>query len=187
MAADRLRARRLSGSGACLAAVLALVLAAPGVRAEGDPWQPLRPFVGSWQGTGEGLGGAATVEHAYEFVLQDKFLRMRTKSVFAAAADGTPGEVHEDWGMFSYDPDRQRLVWRQFLTEGLVNTYRLDEASPDGRRQVWVTESAEGAGGTAARITYDFVADDEYPLILELQPPGGEFFVCRRLRMRRLP
>lgn len=148
-----------------------------------DPFAPLRPFVGRWQGVGEGLGGRAAVEHRFELVLDDRFLEMRTRSQFGPGADGSPGEVHEDLGMFSYDTDQERLVWRQFLSEGYVNTYLL-ESSANGR-QIWATESTEGAGGMGARVTLELHGDAEYTLLLELQPPGADFFECRSLRMRR--
>ncbi len=154
--------------------------------AEEDPWLSLRPLLGRWQGVGDGMGGPAAVEHSYELVLQGRFLEMRTRSVSQPAEGEATGEVHEDLGMFSYDPDRDRLVWRQFLTEGYVNTYLLEPVEEGDGRQVWTTESTEGAGGTGARITIEMEGESAYTMLLELRPPGNDFFDCRTMRMRRV-
>lgn len=43
------------------------------------------------------------------------------------------GEVHEDFGIFSYDQARKTFVMRGFYVEGFVNTYVMDEISGDGK------------------------------------------------------
>ncbi len=150
-----------------------------------DPWEPIRYFLGKWKGTGKGLGGDSVVEHSYELILQEKFIHTRTRSVFQPQENETSEEVHEDWGFFSYDSDRDLTIFRQFLTEGFVNTYVLDDAS-NASSLIFSSESAEGAGGTKARLTYNIINDSEYVLRLELAPPGKEYFACRNLRMQRV-
>jgi hypothetical protein len=150
-----------------------------------DPWGPLRVLIGNWKGEGTGLGGDATVEHSYGFILQDRFLHTKTRSVGEARPDGTAGELHEDWGIFSYDSDRNGIVLRQFLTEGFVNTYALGEPVAEGAL-VFTTESTESAGGTQARLTFEVLNENEYRQILELAPPGKDFFRCRTMHMRRV-
>lgn len=168
-----------------MAGVLAAFAAHAGEKAaSADPWQPLSFLLGSWHGLGTGLGGDASVMHTYEFVLQDNFLQMKTVSIPIAAAEGSPGELHEDWGMFSYDADRGKIVLRQFLTEGFVNTYLLDAVGEDGAL-TFTTESAENAGGMRARLTFRPLDDDTYETDLALASPGKEFFGCRQMRMTR--
>jgi len=150
----------------------------------GDPWESLRYFVGAWKGTGTGLGGEATLEHRYRFVLQDKFLHTTTRSVFPATEE-RDGEIHEDWGMFSFDVERGTLVLRQFLTEGFVNTYVLSDRSDDGQRLVFTSEDSENSD-FGARITYEILSPSEYEARLELAPPGKDFFECRFMRLKKV-
>ncbi len=100
--------------------------------------------------------------------------------------DGTPGEIHEDWGFFSFDSDREKIVFRQFLSEGFVNTYVLGDAEPGAGVLVFTSESTEGAGGMAARLTFTFDGMNAYRLVLELAPPGKDFFACQTLMMLRV-
>ena len=107
-----------------VALLAALVLfAAVSPPAAGDPWEGLRPLVGRWQGEGAGFGNTSSVTHDWDFVLADHFLRLRTRSV-SAGKDGAE-EVHEDIGFVSLDTARDSFVFRQFLSEGYVNTFDL--------------------------------------------------------------
>ena len=77
------------------------------------------------------------------------------------------------------------LVLRQFLSEGFVNTYLL-ETDAEARVLTLTTESAEGAGGTRARVTYDLEGEREYEMTLELAPPGQDWFRCQTMAMKRI-
>lgn len=143
-----------------------------------DVWEPFRFFVGSWEGEGEGRPGMSKVEREYEFVLQGKFIEVKNKSVYAPQEDNPKGEVHEDWGLFSYDQNRKKMVLRQFHVEGFVNQYVLDSLSADGKTMVFVTESIENISpGWRARKTYKILNDDEFTETFELAPPEQDFEV----------
>ena len=144
-----------------------------------DRFQPLRYFIGEWEGVGEGLGGRSKVHHSYRPLFDGKFIHTRTQSVFES-------ETHQDWGFFSYDTDRQKLLLRQFLSEGFVNTYLL-ERTPDARGTlVFTTESSESSSGMKARLTYKIIDSNQYELKLELAPANEDYFVCRTIRMTRV-
>jgi hypothetical protein len=145
-----------------------------------DTLAPITRLLGQWEGEGTSFGKTSSVVHTYERILQDKFVHMLTRSV------SETGEVHEDWGFFSYDSDRDKIVVRQFLSEGFVNSYVLTEFAADGDSLTFTTESAESAGGMRARIRYHIRADDEYELVLELASPGKEFTGCQAMVMRRV-
>jgi hypothetical protein len=173
-----------------IACVLALSLSfmAPAASEEPDapdPWAPIRVLLGRWHGIGSGFGGVSEVFHTYEFVIQHNFIHSTTVSRFQPKDDGTPSEIHEDWGMFSFDSDRDTIVFRQFLSEGFVNTYVMDASEADSGVLVFTSESTEGAGGMAARLTFSFENDDRYHMVLELAPPGKDFFACQTLDMER--
>src|SRR5499426_4737831 len=88
-----------------------------------DVWEPLKYFVGSWEGTAKGQPGNGKVEREYQFVLNGKYLQAKNKSTYLPQEKNPKGEVHEDWGLFSYDSARKKLVFRQFHGEGFVNQY----------------------------------------------------------------
>jgi hypothetical protein len=152
-----------------------------------DPWAPVRVLIGEWQGVGSGFGGESEVRHTYEFVIQNQFIQSSTVSHFESKEDGTPGEIHEDWGFFSFDSDRGKIVFRQFLSEGFVNTYLLEDPEPGSGVLVFTSENTEAAGGMAARLTFTFDESNAYRLVLELASPGKDFFDCQTLEMERAP
>ena len=56
---------------------------------EVDNWEPIRFLLGEWKGEGE----ESKVEHAYEFILQDKFIHSRTRAEFEPKEGEEKGEV----------------------------------------------------------------------------------------------
>jgi hypothetical protein len=109
-------------SSVLLVALLA-VSATPQTNQKPDIWEPLKFFVGAWQGTSQGQPGQGVCVREYQFALNGKFLQVRNKSTYAPQEKNPKGEVHEDWGMFSYDRARKKFVLRQFHVEGFVNQY----------------------------------------------------------------
>lgn len=151
-----------------------------------DVWEPLRFFVGKWEGEGEGRPGASKAEREYKFVLQGKFLEAKNKSVYEPQEDNPKGEVHEDWGLFSYDHNRKKIVLRQFHVEGFVNQYVLDSLSADGKTLVFVTKSIENIpSGWRARETYKILNDNEFIEIFELAAPEQDFEVYIENQFKR--
>ena len=74
-----------------------------------DPWQPLRALVGIWEGTGNGQPGASKIQREYRLVLNDKFLHVENKSTYDPQPKNPKGEVHQDWGMMSFDKGQEEL------------------------------------------------------------------------------
>ena len=89
--------------------MLALMMWSP-IRAQDaqkpDVWEPLKCFVGSWEGMAKGQPGNGKVEREYQFVLNGKYLQAKNKSTYPPQEKNPKGEVHEDWGLFSYDRGR---------------------------------------------------------------------------------
>ena len=147
-------------------------------KAKPDQFALLRPLEGQWRGEGNGQPGQSTVERTYEFVLRGKYLSARNLSVYAPQAKNPKGEKHEDWGMFSYDANRKKLVLRQFHVEGFVNHYVLDRSSDDGKELIFVSEAIENVpAGYRARETYRFTDPNTFEETFELAPPGKDFEV----------
>jgi len=68
-----------------------------------DIWERFQFFVGEWEGKGEGKSGISKVEKNFQFIMNGKYLYLKTKAVFEPQENNPKGEVHEDWGFFSYD------------------------------------------------------------------------------------
>lgn len=141
-----------------------------------DMWEPLRFFVGEWEGTVEGKSGVGKLEQESQFVLGGKFLQMKNRATFEPQEKNPKGEVHQDLGLFSYDGNREKFVFRQFHVEGFVNQYVLDTISEDGKTLVFITEQIENiSAGWRAKLTYKILNDDEFQQIFELAGPKRDF------------
>ena len=163
--------------------LVALVLSlSPAAFAGENPWTAFQPLVGQWQGTGAGFGSTSQVWHTWEFVLGGNFLRLVTRSI-SIREDGSE-DVHEDVGFLSFDTDREAFVFRQFLTEGYVNTYDL-VVSAEGSVIDFGYREAESAGEMRARMKLTFKGNDAYEMVLDLAFPGKDFKACQRMEMAR--
>lgn len=163
---------------------LSIPLAGAPALAEDDAWQDLRPLAGDWKGEGSGFGVTSDVTHKWEFVLDEKFLRLRTRST--PREEEKSSEEHEDVGYLSHDSDRGLFVFRQFLSEGYVNTFDVIAEQGDSLRILFEYREAESAGGMKARMYVIFLSDTEYEMTLELAAPGKEFAPCQHMRMKRV-
>ena len=170
-------------------AALALVPASTDAQAPArkpSPWEPMRFFVGSWTGVGDGQPGASAVEREYAFALNDRFLEVRNMSTYLPQQRNATGEVHEDRGFISWDRARRRFVFRQFHVEGFVNQYVADSvaASPDSI--VFRSEAIENIPpGYRARETYRILGPDEFVERFEMAEPNAEFAVYSEARFKR--
>jgi len=149
-------------------------------------WAPLKPLVGSWEGTGKGKPGNSRVEREYRFMLGGKFLQVTNKSTYPPQKDNPKGEVHEDFGIFSYDRDKNQFVMRQFHIEGFVNQYRLDRVEAEGKSFTFVTESIENIpAGWRAREIYRIINTNEFIETFELAAPGKDFEVYSETHFKK--
>lgn len=150
-------------------------------------WTPFNYFIGSWQGSGQGQAGDSHVERKYEFVLNGKFLSVRNKSTYDPQEKNPKGEVHEDWGLVSYDKARETYIFRQFHVEGFVNQYILEKLAQDGQSISFITEMIENIPpGWKARETYRILSPDQFVEVFELAAPGKEFELYTENRFQRV-
>jgi hypothetical protein len=124
-----------------------------------DKWGDLKYLEGTWQMKKPGVENTQT----YSFFFHNKFLKMKTKVVFAQTEKNPKGEIHEDMGIFSYDAMKKKLVLRSFHIEGFVNQYILSERSKDGKVLTFTTELVENAPpGTKAKLIFEKINDKEF-------------------------
>ena len=183
------RGRSTIGTGAVVMMVGIGAMAANGALAaqsDPDPLAIISPLVGRWKGTSEGQPGSGSVERSYERALAGRFIRVKNRSTYPAQPRNPKGEVHEDEGFFSVDRARKRIVFRQFHTEGFVNTY-LSESDSSATRIVLTSEAIENIpSGWKARETYLVHGPDTFEEIFELAEPGKAFEVYSRARFERV-
>jgi len=150
-------------------------------------WTPFEFIIGSWQGTGSGQPGTGNYERTYQFVLNSKFIHVRSKSTYPPQEQNPQGEVHEDWGFISFDKQRKSFVYRQFHIEGFVNQYILDYISADGKEIRFISEAIENISyGWRASETYRILSQDEFTETFELAAPGNDFEVYTICHLKRI-
>jgi hypothetical protein len=151
-----------------------------------DRFAAVRFMVGTWRGEQTGQPGRGTAERTYAFVLNDRFLQETNRSTYPPQDQNKAGEVHHHISMIGYDGGRKRLVFRQFHTEGFVNTY-VQQPGGDEKTVVFVTEAIENIpAGYRARETYTVVSRDEFIERFEIAEPGKEFELYSEARLKRV-
>lgn len=144
-----------------------------------DKWQPFEKLIGNWQGTGSGFSGSiSTINSSFLLTMNKQYLEVKNESVFVPTEKNPEGEVHQDWGLISYDKQRKVYVFRQFHVEGFVNQYVLNPEQSTAEKLVFESEVIENfIPGGKARWTILIKSEGEIETIFDLQMPGKEF-VC---------
>lgn len=150
-------------------------------------WTRFSFFIGAWQGSGQGQSGTSRVERRYGFILNEKFLFIQNKSIYDPQENNPNGEVHEDWGLISYDRARETYVFRQFHIEGFVNQYLLEQILEDSQTISFVTEAIENISpGWQARESYRILGPDEFIEVFELAAPNKGFELYSETQFERV-
>jgi hypothetical protein len=169
--------------------VIACLAAQPGAQQRGskpDRFAALRFLAGTWRGEQAGQPGRGTAERTYQFILNDRFLQETNTSTYPPQEKNKSGEVHHHMSMISYDTARKLFVFRQFHTEGFVNTY-VQQPSADDKTILFVSEAIENIpAGYRARETYTIVSRDEFIERFEIAEPGKEFELYSEAHLKRV-
>ena len=151
-----------------------------------DVWEPLRVLIGKWEGTGNGKPGISDVQREYRLVMNDKFIHVQNRSVYEPQPQNPKGEIHEDWGIISFDKRLKQFVFRQFHVESFVIQYRHTSTSTDGKTIVFTSESIENIpAGYRARETYKIHGPDAFSEVFEIAEPGKDFEVYSEAHFKR--
>ena len=151
-----------------------------------DRFAPLRFFAGTWRGDQTGEPGQGTAERTYQFILNDRFLQETNTSTYPPQEKNKKGEVHHHLSLISYDTGRKAFVFRQFHTEGFVNTY-VQQPTSDDKKIVFVTEAIENIpAGYRARETYTILNHDEFIERFEIAEPGKDFALYSEAHLKRV-
>jgi hypothetical protein len=170
--------------------ILALVVAVPTLSTaqihHDSLWAPMRYFIGSWTGEGEGASGTGQYERTYQWALNGNFIQVRNKAAYAPQPKSPQGEIHEDIGYINFNSMEKKFMLRQFHVEGFVNEYKLESLSPDGKVFTFLSFEIENIpAGWRAREVYKIISQDEYVETYELAAPGKDFTLYAKATMKR--
>ncbi len=151
-----------------------------------DRFGPVRFLIGSWRGEQAGQPGKGTVERSYQLILNERFIQETNTSAYPPQEANKAGEIHHHMSLISYDSARKRFVFRQFHTEGFVNTY-VQEPTSDAKTIVFVTEAIENIpAGYRARETYTILNENEFIERFDLAAPGKDFELYSQAHLKRV-
>ena len=151
-----------------------------------DTFQILcRHMAGLW--SREGQPGYSHVERKYGFVLNEIFLFVQNNSIYEPEEKNPKGEIHEDWGLISYDRARETFIFRQFHIEGFVNQYLLESITEDGQTFSLLTPAIKNiAPGCKAKETYRILGPDKFVESFELAAQEKDFEICSAGHFQRV-
>lgn len=156
--------------------------------AQESPFERFSFLLGSWEGTGSGFSASkSAINSKFEMALNKNFIEVSNHSEFKSAPQQTQGEIHEDWGMISFDKDRKVYVFRQFHNEGYYNQYILCDSLSSENSLVFESEYIENfVPGGRARFTINKISDNEIETLFDVGFPGKELacFGINRLKKK---
>ena len=149
-----------------------------------DHWAVFSMLEGAWEGTIDGALGTGTGVRTYEYILDDNFVLLKHASVRPPQPKSPTGDHHRELGVFSFDRNRGKIIYREFIVEGYVNTYVCDVTAGE-QRIACVTESVENGPGLRARWTVTIENRHAFTELFELAEPGEDFVLLFTNRWRR--
>ncbi len=156
-------------------------------QAKSAPWAATRFLLGQWLGTATGEAGQGGAGRQYELVLNGQFIRETSNVVYPPKDRSAKQEVHEHWGFMSYDRGRNRILLRQFYSEGFVYQFALDPAQSTRKKLVFESERLESFRNKwRARLTYEAQGAGKFTEIFELAPPDTRLQAYSKIEFRKI-
>jgi len=167
--------------------LVALFLLSVSAFSQENPLAKFDTFIGKWQGTGEGFGNATSVINSeFNKVLGDQFIEFKNHSEFKPTPQNQEGEIHDDWGMISFDQERGVVVLRQYHNEGFYNEYVLVDSLSTDKKLIFDTEKIENfVPGGRARLTITILSDTEIETTFDVGFPGKEMACFGKNRLHK--
>ena len=139
-------------------------------------WKTFNQLEGKWQGSGSGFSGGTSVIHSeFNFVMDGLFMEIKNHSEFAPSEENQKGDIHDDWGIISFDKTREKFVFRQFHSEGFYNQYILNDTLSNPKFLVFETEFIENfVDGGTARFTIILISENKIETVFDVGFPGRE-------------
>jgi hypothetical protein len=153
-----------------------LVMIVVSVFGQSNPLDPMDFLIGDWSGTGSGFGNEKSrIESRFLWVMNGTYIEVINDSKFDPTDKKPEGENHIDRGFIIYDRIREKIILRQFNSEGYVNQYILSDSLSDDSTLVFETESIENLPNGKARWTIKRISESEYETTFDVSFTGDEY------------
>ena len=140
---------------------------------------PLKQFdflIGGWQGVETGMAGNGIGFRTYEYALNNQYILANNTSTFPITEKKPHGEVHRDFGVFSYNSNTKSVILREFHIEGFANIHVLDTLLSTANKFVFITREIENnPGNWIARIIIEKVSDTEFVEYFDIAMDGKNY------------
>ena len=132
-------------------------------------------LIGNWQGVESGVAGDGIGFRTYNYELNNNYIVEKNQSTFPKTEKKPMGEVHRDFGVFSYNSNNSSIIYRSFNVEGFTNIFVLDPSStPD--KLVFITREIENnPGNWKARVIIEKKSETEFIESFDIAMDGTTF------------
>jgi len=144
--------------------------------ATADPLAPFKPFLGRWQGKGEGAGGPFTGRMEFQAVLGGRFLQVKGDVRAEPQAKAPQGQGGEDLALIGYDPVHALYELRQFRSDGSTGYLICRRILDEGRTFIFASRPEDApADGPRWKVTYRLTGPQEFGLTVERAEPDKDY------------
>lgn len=133
-------------------------------------------LIGNWQGIETGVAGDGVGFRIYTFELDEIYIMERNQSYFPKTKKQPRGEVHRDIGIFSYNGNKDEIIYRSFNVEGFTNIFVLDSAKSSDDKFVFITREVENnPGDWKAKVVVEKLSETEFIETFDIAMDGENF------------
>ncbi len=133
-------------------------------------------FQGDWKSVQEACVGMGKADRSYQMIVENNYLHVINSAYFESDTINSTASVHEDWGIMSYDVARDDLRLHEFVSEGFVLHYLLDDDISTDKIYIFHTESIENIpSGWKARLTIQITGENTFEELFEVAAPHKEY------------
>ena len=153
--------------------VMLLLLPSSAIGQERFAW--LHFLIGHWQGVETGVSGDGIGFRTYTYELGENYIVEKNQSTFPISDQNPRGEVHRDFGVFSFNSNKNKIVYRSFNIEGFTNVFELDPTSKESKLVFVSREIENNPGKWKVRVTIEKISDSEFCESFEIAMDGETF------------
>jgi len=114
-------------------------------------------LIGNWVGSGVDIDkNKSEISASYSYTTGNTYIEVNHHSEIEKKNKKFKNEVHDDWGMISYDKQRGVYIYRQFNIEGYYNQFILIDSLSNENTIVFESEQTE-----------NFLAEGKFRLIVK--------------------
>lgn len=133
-------------------------------------------LIGNWQGVEKGVSGDGIGYRTYNYELGENYIIEKNQSTFPKTDKKPKGEVHKDIGIFSYNSNKNELIYRSFNIENFTNIFVLNESESTDAKFVFITREIENnPGNWKAKVIIEKISNTEFKEFFDIAMDGENF------------